>query len=86
MTQFTESIDRLFAAMKAKNKTGEIANNIGVSPQYVTSIFRTIIKTEKRAEALSEREKQVINAAKDILADQLEAARKFENSLAQVTT
>jgi predicted transcriptional regulator len=85
MTQFTESIDRLFAAMKANNKTGEIANNIGVSPQYVTSIFRTIIKTEKRAEALSEREKQVINAAKDILADQLETARKFENSLAQVT-
>ena len=85
MTQFTESIDRLFAAMKANNKTGEIANNIGVSPQYVTSIFRTIVKTEKRAEALSEREKQVINAAKDILADQLETARKFENSLAQVT-
>lgn len=85
MTQFTESIDRLFAAMKANNKTGEIANNIGVSPQYVTSIFRTIIKTEKRAEALSEREKQVINAAKDILADQLKTARKFENSLAQVT-
>ena len=85
MTQFTESIDRLFAAMKANNKTGEIANNIGVSPQYVTSIFRTIVKTEKRAEALSEREKQVINAAKDILSDQLETARKFENSLAQVT-
>ena len=85
MNQFTESVDRLYAAVKNSNKTQEVADRVGVSSQYVTSIFRKLIAKEKRAEALTEREKQVINAAKDICAAELEEARKFENNLAQVT-
>ena len=85
MTAFIESIDRLFAACKQSNKTKELADNLGVSTQYVTKVFRTIIQTEKRAEALTDKEKKIINAAKDLCSDELERARKFENDLAKVT-
>lgn len=85
MTPFIESIDRLFAALKAKGKTKELADNLGVSTQYVTKVFRTIIQTGKRAEALTDKEKKIINAAKDICSQELEQARQFEDNLLKVT-
>ena len=84
MTEFIESVDRLYAALKQANKVKQVADNLDVSPQYIGQVFRTIIESEKRAEALTEREKRIINVAKDICAPELEQARQFENNLAQV--